>query len=87
MKTFDWDYAKSVHSKAYYSLISDLHDKEVTEEQYVCFFLAERDNFKRKPDDKTPSKARGEYRNLKKKFGFFIGDNATNKQSGSTSLL
>ncbi len=72
---FDWEFCKKNRTKEKYDLILRLHDKKVTEGQFLAEW-AKLPRNKRKTGIApskyySPSEGRQNYRNLRDKFGFF----------------
>ena len=87
-KDFDWEVAKTINNPIKYNYLKNYWDKEVSEEQFVQDWklfkpFSKLHSFKGKKNagmskklnrNYSASSLRGEYRNLQKKFGFFIGN-------------
>ena len=77
MKTFDFDDQQfKNHGLVYQEWLRANYDKPITEEEFVAFFKQTSHSAKHR----SPSYARGSYKQLRNNFGFFPKASAASEQ-------
>lgn len=69
MKDFDWKYSEAVRTPQVFNWLKENYTKPVSQDEYVQAMNQFRGL--RSPHNRTPSRNKREYADLKRKFGFF----------------